>query len=793
MITRLLRIMTAVTLAWMLALSAGDALAALKDKGPLNQYGFPSWYRDTNRLALQQCVTNVVSPAPAAAGAYMCSVTMITNPDQLPPFDAAQPLSNTLVDIGVGTPVMAFANWPGEAFYFQASAPASFQIPGSTLTLVEFGLESAFFGESPIAGEQLAFTRIRIRLFGIAPGTYTISHPFGVETLTPVANEINYTRDIGFTDPVPFGGVLISPDLGPFLRWTPDPAYAGGIGTNPDGTITVGGETFIGDPNIEHTYTGSPTGYNKIRIQGPGGLDIETNLLTIEGRVWTSPIPTPVTVERATYARSAAGGQVDLFATSDATSNLGTPSTLTATYAGLATPVTLAKTTNGATSSFFATLPIAVPTLLPATVTLTNTADEAALPVDAAVVDEVHITRAAYDPRTKSLTVQARSSDQLVPPALVASGFGPLLAGALTVPALDIYPPKVSVVSAAGGVASAAVEVRETVPVTASAAAGGAIFPSGSVAVVRGEDQAFRIVPDPGFVIGDVLVDTVSQGAITSYTFNGVIAPHTISASFVAVFPLTVTKAGGGRGLVTGNPGAISCGTVCNDSYSSGTVVTLTAAAEPGYAFGGWSGACTGTGSCVVTMDAAKNVTATFVLPLVNASTSGSGTGTVSSTPAGITCTSGSTANCSNLFPFNTSVTLTATPEWYSVFKGWSGACVADPCTVVVDQTKTVSAAFDLNYTVKLLGTVTPPDKLYFILANDYALDLPPGTTDATMMVQAFTFYEFLDYNLPLTLTIKGGKGTDFLTDTGYTVINGSLTVKAGRLNVTNLKVMPRI
>lgn len=806
MLTRFIRIMTAVTLAWLLALSAGEAQAALKDKGPLNQFGFPSWYRDTNRLALQQCTSMVMSPAFPLTPTPMCSVTMISNPGQLPPFDADLPLSNTLVDVGEGgNTVMAFQNWPGEAFYFQASAPATFQIPNSKGTLIEFGVESAFAGESPVAGEQLVFSRVRIRLLDVPPGTYTIRHPYGVEVLdavnvTPVKDppdppeyEVNFTRDIGFTDPVPFGGVLSSNDVGPFLRWTYDPAYPG---SNPDGTITVGGETFIGDPSIEHTFTGSPTGYNKVRIEGP--VTMETDLLTIEGRVWTTPIPTTVTVERATYARSATGGQIDLFATSDATSNQGTPSTMNATYAGLATPVVLAKAIDGATANFYASLPIAVPALLPTTVTLTNTADLVALPasplaVDAAVVDEVHITKAAYDPRTKALTIQARSSDQLVPPALVADGIGPLLAGVLTVAPLDIYPPRVSVVSSAGGVASAAVEVRETVLMTATADPGGLIFPSGSVAVVRGENQTFSFAAERGFSVSDVLVDGVSQGAITTYTFNGVIATHTISVSVTPTYPLNITTAGG-NGLITSNPGAIVCGAVCSDYYLPGTVVTLTAAAESGYVFTGWSGAgCSGTGTCVVTMGAAPtDVTANFILPAVTAVTVGNGAGTVSSSPAGISCMNNS-GTCTSLFPINFSVTLTAAPEWYSVFSGWSGACTTEPCTVNVDQQKTVIATFDPNYTVKLLGTITPPDKLYFILANDYAAALPPGTTDATLLVQSFTFLEDLNYSLPLTMTVNGGKGTDFLTDTGYTVIKGSLTIKAGRMNVTNVKIVPRI
>jgi hypothetical protein len=79
-------------------------------------------------------------------------------------------------------------------------------------------------------------------------------------------------------------------------------------------------------------------------------------------------------------------------------------------------------------------------------------------------------------------------------------------------------------------------------------------------------------------------------------------------------YTLTVTKAGTGTGIVTSSPAGINCGSDCSEAYNSGTVVTLTATADTSSTFAGWSGGCTGTGTCAVTMDAAKAVTATFTL-----------------------------------------------------------------------------------------------------------------------------------------------------------------------------------
>jgi hypothetical protein len=81
---------------------------------------------------------------------------------------------------------------------------------------------------------------------------------------------------------------------------------------------------------------------------------------------------------------------------------------------------------------------------------------------------------------------------------------------------------------------------------------------------------------------------------------------------------LSVTKAGTGSGTVTANYGTISwSGSTGTGSYSSGTSITLTAAANSGSTFTGWSGACSSqsaSAACLVTMSAAEAVTANYVL-----------------------------------------------------------------------------------------------------------------------------------------------------------------------------------
>lgn len=82
---------------------------------------------------------------------------------------------------------------------------------------------------------------------------------------------------------------------------------------------------------------------------------------------------------------------------------------------------------------------------------------------------------------------------------------------------------------------------------------------------------------------------------------------------------LTVTKTGAGEGTVNSAPPGINCGNDCSESYSQGATVLLTATAAVGSSFIGWSGDCVGMGTCTVTMNASKRVSATFQ-PLVDAS-----------------------------------------------------------------------------------------------------------------------------------------------------------------------------
>lgn len=159
---------------------------------------------------------------------------------------------------------------------------------------------------------------------------------------------------------------------------------------------------------------------------------------------------------------------------------------------------------------------------------------------------------------------------------------------------------------------------------------------------------------------------------------------------------LTVTKAGSAPGTVTG-PG-ISCPGDCTETYAFGTQVELTAAPAQGSYLQSWSGAgCSGSGStCTVTMNAAKALSATFLLESrgLTVTRAGTGTGTVTSTNiVGISCG----ADCSQDYEYGQLVTLNAQTGASSEFTGWSGdGCSGSSttCSVTMDQARTVTATF---------------------------------------------------------------------------------------------------
>ena len=244
--------------------------------------GFPQWYTDANGFTVDL-------PVPPA-GDGLNAPTMIYQ----------------ALDVGSNA-VAQRAGFDTEAFYFNARAdPKDFKTAYGKV-VVTLGLEASYGTGTPTDGQQVVFARIRIKAPVTVAGTYTFSHPWGVETIVVTPADIAGTNK----------GIFFTKDFGLSTGWNPDGSGGWLPVAAPGGFYSVlqSGNimsTFlravspappagwIGDGATLSTVTGSPTGYNKVRLEGPdpdlGGVGIafiETPLFVVSGHLRPDPIITP--------------------------------------------------------------------------------------------------------------------------------------------------------------------------------------------------------------------------------------------------------------------------------------------------------------------------------------------------------------------------------------------------------------------------------------------------------------------------------------------------------------------
>src|SRR5439155_102448 len=154
---------------------------------------------------------------------------------------------------------------------------------------------------------------------------------------------------------------------------------------------------------------------------------------------------------------------------------------------------------------------------------------------------------------------------------------------------------------------------------------------SGVPAIENQSTVYIRLVDNSTTSINNGTVASGGTGRVDNFTVNG-------TAQNPTNFTLSVSRAGTGTGTVTSAPASINCGSTCSATYTDGTMVALTAAADVNSSFTSWSGCDSVSGNiCNVTMNATRSVTATFTSSLrtLSVSRTGTGTGTVTSSPAG--------------------------------------------------------------------------------------------------------------------------------------------------------------
>ncbi len=183
--------------------------------------------------------------------------------------------------------------------------------------------------------------------------------------------------------------------------------------------------------------------------------------------------------------------------------------------------------------------------------------------------------------------------------------------------------------------------------------------------------------------------DDINYGVV-NYTSYKNAPPRSIPA--IEKHQLTINKNGTGTGNVTGQ--GINCGNDCSDEYIKNQQLILTATPTDDSNFADWSGACSGTENCNLTMNQNQNVTAIFNLKnkfMLMVSNNGTGTGIVIG--QGINCGN----DCSEEYIENTGVTLSANSTAGSSFAGWNGGGCSGTgnCSITMTQNQNVIAIFN--------------------------------------------------------------------------------------------------
>jgi len=474
--------------------AAHNANAALERMGPINTSptvgGFPAWFQDKTGLTMEFC--DLTNQSELQGG--WCTL--------IPPTPATAPESFP-------------NNFFIEHFYHDANTSVS---DGTTKARLIMAVEASFAnGASVVPGEQMTFGRIRVFITHVpSAGDYTVYHPYGKWTFQGVAagDRIFFTEDVGLACVATFTCTL-GTSIGPFLlpSATPggaevppipdiqpgqDPFYDILVNTAATKPYPNTGKKYLTDPGRIGPVTGSPLppfvgndgvtyDHNVFRVEGPNGFSLTTNNFTVTGRLMTGGLPSAVTVDRASFAETAANGiKLDVMATGQPTMPARLPAQpipaktapiinfYDAPCSGTIDPNTGAlvgpfsapvganqiQMVNADIDYWGQAHPLAVP---PSVCVVDQTSVNAAGQIvptfyNVAAVDEVAIAPAAgpsgatYNPANGgSLTVTANSSETVTPPSLSLLGFGPMVANTITVAPLAAPPAKVTVLSTDGG------------------------------------------------------------------------------------------------------------------------------------------------------------------------------------------------------------------------------------------------------------------------------------------------------------------------------------------------------
>jgi hypothetical protein len=469
-------------------------------------HGYPGWYQDKTGVALE---LGIPLSQGEIDGAWVLTEG-VSFPERFPDF------------------------WSIEHFYYRADAGFDIPLPAAVQAIARkpvtrarlvLAHESSWANEVPINGDQIVFTRIRVRIDDLPySGTYVIYTPYDVQIYPDAVagTRLFVTQDVGIAPPpaTPEAfNLSLNTKFGPYLI----PAELRDGVMVEKRPVSFEGRRYLANPGELNPVLGSPINQNYFRIvcydyaRDAAGLPIldpvtgqpqvvtlldqSTDLFSMVGRLKTTPTPDFVKVNRATYFNSPTDKRVDLFATAEPTLPIrepgeppttvvvpeltfypappqtnttvnpdGTITTQVVVPAGVAGQP---MTRNG--SSFYAQSPQMANGVFPPMVMMT---DGIGTIFRARVTDSIYVSRINYAPSSQTLSVQAISSDTVNPPVLLLTGVdtvGPAIFenGVLNLTGIAAVPGEVGILSSYGGYNTAQVAVGIPVPLVTTAPNGG--------------------------------------------------------------------------------------------------------------------------------------------------------------------------------------------------------------------------------------------------------------------------------------------------------------------------------
>lgn len=311
--------------------------------------------------------------------------------------------------------------------------------------------------------------------------------------------------------------------------------------------------------------------------------------------------------------------------------------------------------------------------------------------------------------------------------------------------------------------------------ITATSGLHGSLAPAGATSVLCGTNQTFSISPDPCYSIADVIVDGVSQGPLSSYTFVNTTAAHTISASFQQL-SYTVSAASGPHGSIS-PPG--------NSAVACGTSLTYTLNPDPCYSIAN------------VTVDGvSQGVVSSYTFVNINASHSISVTFSQTSYSISSAALTGGTVSPAGLIPVpcgnSQAFTITPAPCFAVanvVVDGVSQGALTSYSFSNVQSNHSISATFvQLSYALTASagtnGVISPAGTLNVLCGSNQTCTISPDPCYAISNVVVdgvslgpLSTYTFTNVNAPHTIHAS------------FSQLNYPITVTSGPYGTLNPSV----